>query len=64
MVNQVTPTKEEVKFTGQSFQYHQLVLLQHIGHPVYFFRNVRELIQVFRDTLRGMLFFDFYLSSS
>ena len=61
MVNQVTRTKdfvkeEWVKFKGREsfrkFQHYRLVL-EEVGRPIHLFRNVKELIQVFRDAIQG-----------
>ena len=65
MEEQVTRTKdfarkEWVKFEGpelfRTFQHYRLVL-EEVARPLQSFRNVRELIQVFRDALHGMFFF-------
>ena len=38
----------------QKFQFqHYRLVLKEVGRPVRSFRKVRELIQVFRDTLQG-----------
>ena len=65
MEEQVTRTKDFarkdwVKFEGpelfRRFQHYRLVLGE-VARPLQTFRNVRELIQVFRDALHGMFFF-------
>ena len=65
MEEQVTRTKDFarkgwVKLEGpesfRRFQHYRLVLGE-VARPLQSFRNVRELIQVFRDALHGMSFF-------
>ena len=72
MVDQVTRTKdfarkEGVKSEGlelfRKFQHYRLVL-EEVARPLQSLRDVRELIQVFRDALHGVFFVsDLYLSS-
>ena len=53
------------KFEGpelfRRFQHYRLVLGE-VARPLQTFRNVRELIQVFRDALHGMFFFSTFIS--
>ena len=70
MEEQVTRTKDFArkdwaKFEGpelfRRFQHYRLVLGE-VARPLQTFRNMRELIQVFRDALHGMFFFSTFIS--